>query len=87
MRKMWDDEAWEDYVYRQTQDRKTLNKINKLLKDIDRSGYTGPGKPEMLSGDLAGFCSGRIDEKNRIVYRINENRIEIIQCGSHYQDK
>ena len=87
MRKTWDDEAWEDYVYWQTQDKKTLRKINGLLKDIDRNGYNGLGKPEMLSGSLAGYCSRRIDEKNRIVYRINGDRIEIIQCGGHYRDK
>ena len=87
MRIMWDDEAWEDYVYWQIQDKKTLRKINELLKDINRNGYKGLGKPEMLSGDLAGFYSRRIDEKNRIVYRIHETKIEIIQCGSHYRDK
>lgn len=87
MIKAWDEEAWEDYVYWQTQDRKTLKRINNLLKDIDRNGYDGIGKPEMLSGNLAGYCSRRIDDCNRIVYRVNDNRIEIIQCGSHYRDK
>ena len=87
MIKQWDDDAWEDYVYWQTQDRKTLRRINALLKDIDRNGYSGIGKPEPLKGDLAGWWSRRIDESNRIVYRIHEGRIEIIQCGSHYRDQ
>ncbi|MDR2712423.1 MAG: Txe/YoeB family addiction module toxin [Clostridiales bacterium] len=87
MIKAWEDDAWEDYVYWQTQDKKTIKKINALLKDIDRNGYDGIGKPEMLKGNLSGMCSREIDEKNRIVYRIIENRIEIAQCGSHYRDK
>ena len=87
MIKAWDDEAWEDYEYWQKQDRKVLKRINQLLKDIDRNGYDGIGKPEMLTGNLAGYCSRRIDECNRIVYRIENNRREIIQCGSHYRDK
>ena len=62
MIKAWDDEAWEDYLYWQTQDKKTLKRINQLLKDIDRNGYDGIGKPEMLSGNLAGYCSRRIDD-------------------------
>ena len=62
-------------------------RINQILRDIDRNGYLGIGKPERLSGNLAGFWSRRIDEKNRIVYRIVNNQIEIAQCGSHYRDK
>jgi len=87
MIKSWDDEAWDDYIYWQTQDKKTLRKINDLLKDIDRNGYTGIGKPELLTGKLRGYWSRRIDESNRIVYRIKDNRVEIIQCGTHYRDK
>lgn len=87
MIKMWHDEAWEDYMYWQTQDRKTVKKINRLLNDIDRNGYQCTGKPEALSGNLAGFWSVQIDEKNRIVFRIVNNHIEIMQCGSHYRDK
>lgn len=79
--------AWEDYTYWETQDRKTLKRILKLIDDIDRNGYDGIGKPERLSGDLSDYWSRRIDEKNRIVYRIKENVIQIIQCGSHYRDK
>ena len=87
MIKLWQDEAWAEYVYWQTQDRKTLRKINKLLEDIDRNGYQCAGKPEALSGNLAGYWSVRIDEKNRLVFRIKDNNIEIMQCGTHYRDK
>ena len=87
MIKSWDDDAWDDYIYWQTQDKRTLKKINDLLKDIDRNGYNGIGKPEPLTGNLSGYWSRKIDDCNRIVYRIKENRIEIIQCGTHYRDK
>ena len=87
MRKIWTDEAWEEYLYWQTQDKKTLKKINRILSDIDRNGYQCIGKPEPLSGNLSGYWSVRIDEKNRIVFRIENGNLEIYQCGSHYGDK
>lgn len=87
MKKIWLDEAWEDYTYWQMQDKKTLKKINKLITDIDRNGYQCIGKPEALSGNLSGFWSVRIDDKNRIVFRIENEQLEIWQCGSHYRDK
>jgi len=87
MTKLWHDEAWKDYIYWQTQDKKTLKKINKLLQDIERNGYGGIGKPEPLRGDLNGFWSVEIDKKNRIVFRIEDGKLEIAQCGSHYRDK
>lgn len=87
MRKIWHDEAWEEYLYWQTQDKRTLNKINNLLKDIDRNGYNCIGKIEPLRGDWTGFYSVRIDSKNRIIFRIFDDVIEIAQCGSHYGDK
>jgi len=80
-------EAWEDYLYWQKQDKKTLKRINELIKDVKRNGYTGIGKPEPLKHELSGWWSRRIDDNNRLVYRINEDKIEIIQCGSHYRDK
>ena len=86
MRKDWHDKAWDDYIRWQDQDRKTLKRINRLLQDIDRNGYQCTGKPEPLSGDLAGFWSVRIDEKNRIVFRIHGDTVEIAQCGTHYGD-
>lgn len=87
MRKIWHDTAWEDYLYWQTQDKRILKKINNLLKDIDRNGYQCTGRPEALSENLAGFWSVKIDEKNRIVFRIIDGILEIVQCGSHYSDK
>lgn len=81
------EEGWEDYLYWQTQDKRTLKRINQLLRDILRNGYDGIEKPEPLKGDLSGLWSRRIDESNRIVYRVKEDVIEIVQCGSHYRDK
>jgi toxin YoeB len=86
MKKVWHDDAWEDYLYWQSQDKKNLRRINQLIHDIDRNGYVGLGKPEPLRGDLSGWWSRRIDSCNRIVYRIREQQIEIIQCGGHYRD-
>lgn len=79
--------AWEDFEYWLSQDKKTLKRILALLKDIERNGYQGIGKPERLSGDLSAYWSRRIDDSNRIVYRIRGKTLEIIQCGSHYRDK
>ncbi|GHV24790.1 Txe/YoeB family addiction module toxin [Spirochaetia bacterium] len=87
MKKIWHDDAWADYLYWQKQDKKTLNRINLLIKDIDRNGCTGIGKPEPLKHDLSGWWSREIDEKNRIVYRIANGYFEIAQCGSHYRDR
>lgn len=87
MIKAWDDFAWEDYLYWQARDKKTLKRINLLLQDIDRNGYSGIGKPEPLKGNLQGYWSRRIDESNRLVYRISDNRIEILQCRTHYGDR
>ena len=87
MKKIWSDEAWEDYLHWQSQDKKTLIKINNILKDIDRNGYNCKGHLEMLSGDLTGFYSVHIDKKNRIVFRIKDGQLDISQCGSHYKDK
>ena len=87
MIKIWHDTAWESYLYWQTQDKRTLKKINRLIQDIERNGYNRIGKPEPLKHDLSGFWSVKVDEKNRIVFRIEGGRLEIAQCGSHYQDK
>lgn len=88
MKKDWSDEAWEDYLYWQKQDKKMLKKINDLLKDIERNGeMEGIGKPERLKDNLSGYCSRHIDEKNRLIYRVINNEIDILQCGSHYRDK
>ena len=87
MRKVWLEEAWQEYLEWQRQDKRVLKKINKLLADIERNKYNCIGRPEALKGNLAGFWSVRIDEKNRIVFRINGDSLEIIQCGTHYRDK
>lgn len=87
MNKDWTDNAWEDYLYWQQNDKKTLKRVNRILEDIDRNENIGIGKPERLLGNLSGYWSRRIDAKNRIVYKIINDRIIIIQCGSHYKDK
>jgi toxin YoeB len=84
MGKFWFDDAWEDYIYWQRQDKKTAKRINQLLKDIERNGNTGIGKPEPLKENLSGWWSRRIDETNRLVYRIRRDAIEIAQCRGHY---
>lgn len=86
MKKIWFDEAWEDYLYWQTQDKKTLRRINALLKDIERDNFSGIGKPEALKGELSGFWSRRIDDSNRFVYRIRGGVLEILSCRGHYDD-
>lgn len=83
---IFSENAWEEYLYWQTQDKKTLKRINLLLKDISRSSFDGIGKPEPLR-HYNGFWSRRIDECNRLVYKVSENQIEIIQCKGHYDDK
>jgi toxin YoeB len=84
MRKLWSDRAWDGYLYWQSHDKTTLKRINQLIRDIERGGYDGIGKPEPLRGDLSGWWSRRIDEANRLVYRIQDEKIEIIQCRGHY---
>lgn len=79
--------AWEQYLYWQTQDKKFIKKLNKLLADIDRNGNNGLGHPEPLKGNLAGWWSREIDEKNRLIYKIEDGCIKIFQCKNHYADK
>lgn len=86
--KIWSEEAWNDYLYWQSQDKKTLKRINQLIKDIERNGcLEGIGKPEPLSGDLQGEFSRRIDDRNRLVYHTEDNRLYIAHCRGHYSDK
>ena len=87
MNKIWADEVWEDYLYWQTQDRKTLRRINELIRDCERDPFQGVGKPELLKHDHAGWWSRKIDEKNRFIYRVKDGRLEIAACRSHYDDK
>jgi toxin YoeB len=86
MQKAWTDDAWDDYVYWQTKDKKTLKRINTLLKDIDRNPFSGIGKPEPLKNNKQGYWSRRIDEANRIIYKVEGKQIIITQCGSHYEN-
>jgi len=79
--------AWEDYISWQTEDKKTLKKINALIKDIQRTPYEGIGKPEPLKFDLAGLWSRRIDLEHRLVYRIDGSDLLIIACRYHYDKK
>lgn len=87
MNLQWTDAGWEDYLYWQTENRKTLKRINDLIKDVNRNGFTGIGKPEPLAGNWSGYWSRRIDDKNRLVYKIEAGIITIAQCRSHYKDK
>ena len=77
-------EGWDDYLYWQSQDKKTLKRINLLIQDISRNPYTGIGKPEPLKNNLSNWWSRRIDDKNRLVYRVSNEHIEIAQCKNHY---
>ncbi len=82
----WDFDAWQEYLYWQTQDKKILKRINQLVKDIIRNPFEGIGKPEPLKENLAGFWSRRIDEKHRLVYSVSgDNDIFIISCKGHYE--
>ena len=80
------EQAFEEYLYWQVQDRKILKRINALLKDISRDPFSGIGKPEGLKENLSGFWSRRIDDTHRLVYRIADGQIEIYQCKGHYED-
>jgi len=82
---IWIREAWEDYLYWQTQDKNTLQKINQLITAIQRDPFKGPGKPEPLKNDLQGYWSRRIDSQHRIVYAVETDAIVILQCRYHYQ--
>lgn len=86
MRTLWEDRAWDDYLYWQTQDKKALKRINALIKDIKRSPFEGIGKPEPLKGNLSGMWSRRIDEENRIVYYEENGVVYIISCRGHYDN-
>ena len=86
MRIVWFEEAWEDYLFWQTQDKKTLKRVNALIKDAQRNPFDGIGKTEPLKGELSGFWSKRIDDFNRLVYRVSGDALEILSCKGHYDD-
>ncbi|OQY34029.1 MAG: addiction module protein [Spirochaetaceae bacterium 4572_59] len=81
----WTKSAWADYIYWQSQDKKTLKRINLLIENMMRTPFEGIGKPEKLKENLSSFLSRRIDDTNRIVYAVDENQITIISCRYHYQ--
>jgi toxin YoeB len=81
---VWDQNAWDDYLWWQTQDRKVLKRINLLLQDVLRNGNEGIGKPEPLKHDSAGYWSRRITDEHRLVYRVTETEVRIAACRYHY---
>jgi toxin YoeB len=81
---VWDENAWEDYLWWQAQDRKTLKRINLLIRDIVRNGNEGLGKPEPLKHDFAGYWSRRIDDEQRLVYKLARDEVRIAACRYHY---
>ena len=87
MPKLWSDDAREDYLWWQSQDKRTLKRINKLVEDAQRNPYEGLGKPEKLKGSLSGLCSRRINEKDRLIYDVQGDTIRIYSARSHYSDK
>jgi len=80
-----EEKAWGDYCQWQQEDKKILKKVNSIIKDIQRNWYTGIGKSEALKNNLSGWWSRRIDEKNRVVYKIKNNAIIIASCKGHYE--
>ena len=86
MKILWEEQAWEDYLYWQVQDKKILKRINMLIRDIQRNCYEGIGKPEPLKNNLNGWWSRRIDEIHRIVYKEKDGAVIIASCKGHYED-
>ena len=80
----WTEEAWDSYLYWQSQDRKTLKRINKLIQNAKVSPFDGIGKPEPLRENLSGLWSRRIDDMNRLVYAVDDDYLTIISCRYHY---
>lgn len=80
----WDPDAWEDYMYWQQTDKQILKRINELIKDCLRSPFDGIGKPEALKANLRGYWSRRITDEHRLVYKVTDERVHIIQCRFHY---
>jgi toxin YoeB len=85
VKKLFTDTGWEDYTFWLENDSKTLKKIHRLLKDIDRSPFAGLGKPELLKFELSGYWSRRINEADRLIYKVEKETIIVIACKSHYQ--
>lgn len=84
MQKHWHDRAWEEYLAWQKGDKRTLRRINQLLQSIERNGYSCIGKPEPLKENWSGWWSVRIDDENRLIFRISDGHLEIAACNGHY---
>lgn len=84
MKLIFADEAWEDYLYWQKQDKRMVERINKLIKEVQREPFSGVGKPEPLKHALSGFWSRRITDAHRMVYRVVDDALEIVQLRLHY---
>ncbi len=84
MQLVWDPYAWDDYLYWQQADKKIVSRINELIKDCLRSPFKGIGKPEPLKGNYSGYWSRRITDEHRLIYKIKEERLHIVQCRFHY---
>ena len=80
----WAEKAWEDYLYWQQTDKKTLKRINTLIKDIKRNAFEGLGDPEPLKHNWTGYWSRRIDRQHRLVYKVTDETIIVVQCRYHY---
>ena len=87
MNRSFTDNGWEDYLWFQKNDKKSLKRINNLIKSATRSPFTGVGKPEPLHGNLTGYWSRRINEKDRLIYGVMENNLIILACRTHYGEK
>ena len=81
---VWQENAWEDYLFWQKNDKQKLKRINQLIRDCQRNKFEGIGKPEPLKENLSGFWSRRIDNEHRLVYKIQDNRLHVVQCRYHY---
>jgi len=84
MKLLWVPSAWEDYLYWQKTDKATVNRINRLIQDAQRSPFSGIGDPEALRHNLAGYWSRRIDKEHRFVYKVEKDTLHIAQCRYHY---
>lgn len=85
MRIIWSESAWDDYLYWQANDKKMVNKINKLIKEIKRTPFAGTGKPEPLKFHWAGYWSRRVSQSDRLVYKVTKESILVAQCRFHYE--
>lgn len=87
MIKSWTEDAWDDYLWLQENDRKALRRVNQLLRDVERDPFSGIGKPEPLVGNLSGMWSRRIDQRHRLVYEVSGNTITVYSVRDHYRNR